>query len=315
MRATLSHHLGIGCLPTRNIAALLLLLAALLTGCAGGTADFNGPDAPQFVPYPADKRPRIALVLGAGGPRGFAHVGVLKVLEANGIQADLVVGASVGSLIGALYANGVPAAEIEKIALAIDPKRFIGVSTSGLTGNGAALEAFARELTGGKPLEGFQRKLAVTAARRDNNVLAVFTRGNTGAAVRASSATPGRFAPVRIRGIEYHDGDEAQPVPIRVARDLGAEFVIAVDVSAYLERMPAEAPEPWRIRDRKRTALIERERPLADVFIHPDLNYYAGISEAYRLMCIKRGEEAARAALPKILELLRSPTTPRSKQQ
>ena len=147
-------------------------------------------------------------------------------------------------------------------------------------------------------------KLAVTAARRDTNVLAVFTRGNTAAAVRASSATPGQFAPVRIRGVEYHDGDEAEPVPIRAARALGAEVVIAVDVSAYLEKTPAEAPEAWRVRDRRRSALIELERPFADVFIHPDLNYYAGISEAYRRMCIQRGADAARAAIPKIRELL-----------
>ena len=283
----------------------ILALIVFLAGCAGGIAEFNGPDAPQFAPYPPEKRPRLALVLGGGGPRGFAHVGVLKVLEANGIQPDLVVGASVGAMIGALYANGLSAAEIEKIALEIDPKRFIGVSTSGFSGNGAALENFIREHTNAKPLEGLKRKLAVTAARRDNNLLTVFTRGNTGAAVRASSATPSQFAPVRIRGVEYHDGDEAQPVPIRAARDLGAALVIAVDVSAYLERTPTTAPEAWRVRDRKRTALIEGERPLADVFIHPDLNYYASISESYRLMCIERGEEAARAALPRIRESMR----------
>ena len=287
------------------LVALMLLLASLLGGCTGGIAEFNGPDAPQFAPYPPAKRPHLALVLGAGGPRGFAHIGVLKVLEANGIQPDLVVGASVGAMIGAIYANGTSAAEIEKMALAIDPTRFIGVSTNGFEGNGDALEAFVREQTGGKPIESFQRKLAVTASRRDNNLLAVFTRGNTAAAVRASSATPGQFAPVRIRGIEYHDGDEAQPVPIHVARELGADIVIAVDVSAYLESTPSEAPKAWRLRDRKRTALIEQERPLADVFIHPDLNYYAGISEEYRRMCIQRGEQAARTALPKIRESLR----------
>ncbi len=287
-----------------RVAACFIALALFLGGCSGGVAEFNGPDAPQFVPYPPDKRPRVALVLGGGGPRGFAHIGVLNVLEANDIQPDLVVGASVGGIIGALYANGLSAAAIQKIALDIDPTRFIGVSTSGFTGNGGAIEEFVRAHTGGKPLEGFQRKLAVTVAKRDNNTLAVFTRGNTGAAVRASSATPGQFAPVRIRGTEYLDGDEAQPVPIRVARDLGADVVIAIDVSAYLEKTPAEAPEAWRVRDRRRTALIEQERPFADVFIHPDLNYYASISEAYRLMCIKRGEEAARAALPKIREAL-----------
>ncbi len=277
-----------------------LLLSTLLLGCAGGIAEYSGPDAPHFVAFSAAEPPRIALVLGGGGPRGFAHIGVLKVLEANGIEPDLVVGASVGALIGAFYAHGMTAAEIEKIALDFDAKRFIGISTEGFTGNGGALEAFIRDLTGGKSLNAFKRKLAVTAARRDNNALAVFTRGNTAAAVRASSASPGRFAPVRIAGVEYHDGDEAQPVPIRVARELGAKLVIAVDVSAYLERTPPSAPAAWRIRDQKRTALIEQERPLADVFIHPDLNYYASITESYRLMCIQRGEAAATAALPKI---------------
>ena len=315
--------LTLGTLPQRRpnlaratslLAAWTLLVAAFLAGCAGGIAEFNGPDAPQFVPFPPGKRPHIALVLGAGGPRGFAHIGVLKVLEANGIEPDLVVGASIGALIGAIYANGVSATSLEKIALEIDPKRFIGISTTGLTGSGDALEAFVRAQTGGKPLEGFQRKLAVTAARRDNNVLEVFTKGNTGAAVRASSATPGQFAPVRIRGVAYHDGDEAQPVPVRIARELGADIVIAVDVSAYLERTPTSAPDSWRARDRKRTALIESERPLADVFIHPDLDYYAGISEGYRLMCIKRGEAAALAALPKIREALRGSAVKPSKQ-
>lgn len=276
-----------------------------MVGCAGNVAEFNGADAPQFVAFAADQRPRVALVLGAGGPRGFAHVGVLKVLEANGIEADLVVGASVGSLIGTLYANGMKAAEIEKIALDIDPLRFIIVSTSGLAGNGRALQNFISDQTGAKPIEGFNRKLAIVAARRDNNELAVFTKGNTAAAVRASSASPGQFAPVRIRGVEYHDGDEAQPVPSRIARELGALVVIAVDVSAYLERTPPSVPEAWKKRDQKRTGLIAAERNLADVFIHPDLDYYASISHAYRLKCIARGEAAAKAALPQIAEALK----------
>lgn len=315
MRLTLTHHLFSREASTQKLALKILAVVALLGGCAGDIAEFNGPDAPRFAPYTPEKRPQLALVLGGGGPRGFAHVGVLKVLEENGIQPDLVVGASVGSLIGALYAHGLTAGEIEKIALSLDPVRFIGVSTSGLMGNGAALESFIRERTDGKPLEGLRRKLAVTAARREDNLLAVFTQGNTGVAVRASSATPSQFAPVRIQGVVYHDGDEAQPVPVRAARDLGAAVVIAVDVSAYLERTPAEAPENWRVRDRKRTALIESERPLADVFIHPDLNYYASISETYRLMCIKRGEEAARAALPSIREAMSRvpPVLPRSR--
>ena len=279
---------------------VMLIVVALIAGCAGGVAEFNGPDAPSFTPYPADKRARIALVMGAGGPRGFAHIGVLKVLEENGIEADLVVGASVGAMIGALYANGMSAKEIEKIALDLDAKKFIGISTSGFKGNGNAVESFMHELTNGKPLDGMKRRLAVTVAATRDNTLHVFNRGNTGVATRASSATPGQFFPVKIRGVEYHDGDEAAPVPIKAARELGADVLIALDVSAYVSAIPSEAPDNWGDRDRKRAAMVDAEKKYADVFIHPDLGYYASISDGYRRMCIKRGEEAARAALPAI---------------
>jgi NTE family protein len=282
----------------RKIVALFVVV--LLAGCAGGVAEFNGPDAPSFTPYPADKRARIALVMGAGGPRGFAHIGVLKVLEENGIEADLVVGASVGAMIGALYANGISAKEIEKIALNLDAKKFIGISTSGFKGNGNAVESFIREFTDDKPLDGMKRRLAVTVAATRDNTLHVFNRGNTSAATRASSATPGQFFPVKIRGVEYHDGDEAAPVPIKAARELGADIVIALDVSAHVSAIPSEAPDEWGSRDRKRAAMVDAEKKYADVFIHPDLGYYASISDGYRRMCIKRGEEAARLALPAI---------------
>jgi NTE family protein len=288
----------------RKIAVLIMV--ALIAGCAGGIAEFNGPDAPSFTPYPADQRARIALVMGAGGPRGFAHIGVLKVLEENDIEADLVVGASVGAMIGALYANGMSAQEIEKIALNLDAKRFIGISTSGLKGNGNAVESFIRELTSGKPLDGMKRRLAVTVASTRDNALHVFNRGNTSAATRASSATPGQFFPVKIRGVEYHDGDEAAPVPIKAARELGADVVIALDVSAYVSAIPSEAPDDWGTRDRKRAAMVDAEKKYADVFIHPDLGYYASISDGYRRMCIKRGEDAARVALPAIHAAIRA---------
>jgi len=203
-----------------------------------------------------------------------------------------------------LYADRTPASEIEQIAIDLDPKRFIGVSSSGLTGNGAAIESFIIERVGGKPLQGFPRKFAVTAATLGDNALTVFNHGNTAAAVRASAATPGQFAPVRIRGVEYHDGDEAQPVPIKVARDLGAQVVIAVDVSAYVRAIPPQAPPEWAVRDRARAAKVAAQEGYADVLIHPDLGYYAGIKEEYRRMAIQRGESAALAALPKIREAL-----------
>lgn len=295
----------------RKAAAPFLLMLALLTGCAGGIADYSGPDAPSFAPYPPAQRPRVALVLGAGGPRGFAHIGVLNVLEAAGIDADLVVGASVGAMIGALYADRTPAKEIEKIALDLDPKRFIGVSSEGFRGNGGAVADFIADITHSKPLDGFPRKLVVTAAAQGDNALTMFNRGSTAAAVRASAATPGQFAPVKIRGITYHDGDEAQPVPIRAARDLGAQVVIAVDVSAYVTAIPANVPATWASRDRMRAGKVAEQASYADVLIHPDLGYFAGINEQYRRMCIRRGEEAARLALPKIREALAKLAAPR----
>jgi NTE family protein len=285
-------------LPWRSLVASSAVL--LLSSCAGTIAEFNGPDAPRFAPYATNDRPRIALVLGAGGPRGFAHIGVLKVLEENGIEADLVVGASIGAMVGALHASGTSAKELETIALDFDVKRFIGISASGFKGNGDAIQTFISERTHGKPLEAMRRKLAMTAARKSDNVLTVFNVGNTAAAARASSATLGQFMPVRILGVEYHDGDEAAPVPIKVARDLGARVVIAVDVSAYVSAIPGEAPESWVVRDKKRASMVAAEKPFADVLIHPDLGYYASISDAYRRMCIARGEAAARAALPAI---------------
>lgn len=283
---------------------LALITGALLAGCAGGVAEYNGADAPHFSPYPDNDRPRVALVLGAGGPRGFAHVGVLKVLEENGIETDLVVGASVGAMLGTLYANGSRAAEIERLALELDASRFIGISTKGLTGNGRAIEQFVFDNAGRKPLDGFARKLAVTAARASDLGLTVFNRGSTPPAVRASSATPRQFAPVRINGVEYVDGDEAEPVPIKVARELGAAVVIAVDVSAHVSAIPANAPPAWTVRDRARAAKVAAQSQYADVLIHPDLGYYADIREPYRLMCIERGAAATRQALPRIREAM-----------
>jgi len=287
-----------------RLSRRLIILAATglvgLGGCVGGIAEYNGTDAPRFAPYPPDQRPRVALVLGGGGPRGFAHIGVLKVLEENGFEADLVVGASVGAMLGALHANGMTAGEIEKLALDLDPKRFIGIATSGLAGDGNGIFRWVDELTNGRPLEGMRKKLAVTAARRSDNQLTIFNVGNTAAAVRASSAMPGQFSPVRIRGVEYVDGDEATPVPIKAARMLGAHIVVAVDVSAYVSAIPVDAPTAWQVRDLTRAATVATEAAFADVLIHPDLGYYAGISQDYRKMCIARGAAAARVALPKI---------------
>ncbi len=291
-------------MQNKTLKFLSVFLLLSVVACADSIVHYDGADAPNFVPYPANQQPRIALVLGAGGPRGFAHIGVLKVLEENGIEPDLVVGASVGAMIGALYANGMRAADIEKIALEIDAVQFLQVSSAGVNGSGGAVASFIARYTGGKLLDGLKRKFATVAAKQDNREMTIFNRGNTGAAVRASSALPNKFAPVKIRGVTYVDGDEASPVPIRAARKLGAAIVIAVDVSAYVSAIPSGVPTVWSNRDRQRASMIAAEIDDADAFIHPDLGYYAGISDGYRRMCIARGEAATRAAMPAIKSAL-----------
>ncbi len=290
----------------RLVLGLVTLVTLLISGSCAPLVDFRGKDAPHFVaPSASAPRPRLALVLGAGGPRGFAHVGVLKVLEADGIQPDLIVGASVGALIGALSANGHRAAELERLALDLNVFQLLDIDPlAGGKSRGHAIQQFVNRRVNYRPIEQLRSPFAATVTHIATGELRIFNRGDTGVAVRASSANPSGFLPTVIRGEQYMDGDEASPVPIRAARALGARFVIAVDVSAYPERAPADVPQTWLQRDYKRKRMIEAEAPEADVVIHPDLGYYAGINADYRMRCIARAEEATRAALPRIRAVL-----------
>jgi len=282
----------------RCTAIALVLLAA---ACSPGTRDYVAADAPRYdASADMGPRPRIALVLGGGGPRGFAHIGVLKALEANGIEPNMVVGTSVGAMIGALYADGHKAAELERIALDINPLKFVNFSMQGVNGSGDAVEDFINDLVQNKPIERLRRHFVAVAARLPDRRIEVFNVGNTGVAVRASSALPGKFLPTRIKGVDYMDGDEATPVPILAAHDLGADVIIAVDVSAYVEHTPPEVPLDWRVRDRRRADQVSRESGLANVLIHPDLGYYASIKDEYRRRSIALAERLTVEALPKI---------------
>ena len=276
-----------------------LLVAVSLAAC----------HAPETVPperlpsFDASRvgRPNVALVLGGGGPRGFAHVGVLKVLEEAGIAPDLIVGASVGSMVGALYAGGMSAAQLEREALDLDVIRFFELRMlGGKRATGAVTQEWVNERVGGRTMEALGKPLVATAIRQRDGKLALFNRGDTGLAVRASSASPETFEPVRIGDETYLDGDDASPVPIRVARELGARFVIAVNVAAHPETTPANAKPEWVDKDARRARLVAQEAPQADVLLHPDIGYYAGHSMEYRKRVIALAESYTRAQLPAI---------------
>ena len=260
--------------------------------------------APGRIPrfeQPVAQHPRIALVLGSGGPRGFAHIGVLKVLEEIGVRPDLIVGSSVGAMVGALYAGGYDARRLETLALDLNMLRLYEVrQLLGKPATGRPVEELVNEALNDRLVEQLGIPVAIAATRLRDRQLVIFNRGDTGLAVRASAADPDNFEPVRIGGEMYADGDEVSPVPIRVARQLGAQFVIAVDVSAYAESTPANMPAKWIDKDRRRAAQVALEAPVADVVLHPDIGYYAGQSKAYRQRVIGSAERYTRERIPAI---------------
>jgi NTE family protein len=279
-----------------------LLAPTALIGCAEIGTGYAEADTPGEAPikWPQGK-PRTALVLGSGGPRGFAHVGVVKALEAQGIEPALVVGASAGAIVGALYAARLSAREIESLALDLGvrqiadpalwrPNRFIG----------RALQDTIVRATKRERMEDLPRAFVAVAARVSGGKLAAFAKGHLGAAVRASAALPSMFLPVTVGGELYEDGDMVSPVPIRVARRLGATRVVAVDVSAWVEDEPPQVYESWRKRDAERRAIITEEARDADYMLRIRLPYYAGASREYRENVIALGEQQTALATDRI---------------
>ena len=220
-------------------------------------------------------RPLVALVLGAGGSRGFAHVGVIKALEAAGIRAEVIVGSSSGSVVAALYAGGYDAQALETMALGIEDSDLIDFTLFGPGRvQGEALQDYVNKVLRNRSIETLERAFAVVVTERATNAMTVFNRGNTGLAVRASSSMPNVFWPVLIEGREYVDGGLTSRVPVPVARNMGADVVIAVDVS-------------WR---------GSREVDAADVAIRPVTPRTRALDFSARVEAIAAGEEAARIA-------------------
>jgi len=232
------------------------------------------------VPIKA-QRPVLGLVLGAGGARGFAHVGVIKALEAAGLEADVVVGTSSGALVASFYAAGMKAQTLEAMALKLEDDDIFDFTLFGPSRvEGARLQQFVNDALNGRAIEALAKPFAAVAAERDSGRMAVFNRGNTGIAVRASASVPRLFWPVVINGQFYIDGGVASRVPAALAREMGADVVIAVDIS-------------WR-------PAVDADA--ADVIIRPQAVRSRMNDFQHRQTNIAAGEAAARAMIPQIRE-------------
>lgn len=281
-----------------------LLACTLFLAACGKPAPVPPDRLPRYQPL-SGPAPRIALVLGSGGPRGFAHIGVLQVLEEAGIHPDLIVGSSVGAMVGVLYAAGYDARTLRHLAEDLDMTRFLEWRRLvHRPATGAPIQAFVNDKLRHRTLESLRIPVGVAVTRLSDHTLVVFDHGDAGLAVRASAADPDNFAPVEIGGEKYADGDELSPVPIQAARAMGARFVIAVDVSAYVQTTPPGVPQAWIAKDARRAVQIRAESSQADVMLHPDIGYYAGYDEKYRERVMAAAQAYTRAHLPKICAAL-----------
>jgi len=292
------------------LRATPIALLALLSACA------NLPDKSAAPPA----APKIALALGGGAARGFAHVGVIKALEAQGIVPDIIVGTSAGSVVAALYAGGANGFELQKLALSMEDG---AVSDWVLPDRGfirgEALQNFVNKALVNRPMNALPRKLAVVATELQTGEMTVLRSGDVGLAVRASSSVPGVFQPVRIGGREFVDGGLVSPVPAKVARDMGADLVIAVDISskpknAKVSSMIDVLLQTFTIMS---TTVAQYQLGQADVVIRPDVGSIGGTDFQSKHLAILEGEKAAaekmeqiRAALAKIGRPVAAPLIP-----
>ncbi|WP_236105801.1 patatin-like phospholipase family protein [Pandoraea fibrosis] len=302
-----------------------LAMAAVLAGCASAPrvdSQGNVPVAPTSPVPPVAQTPtvpatpiappkvvrplKIGLALGGGAARGFAHVGVIKALEARGIHADIVVGTSAGSVVGAMYASGLNGFQLNRLASTMDEASIsdwtMPFRSRGML-RGEALQSYVNKILKDRPIEQMPRQLGIVATDLQSGAPILFRRGNTGQAVRASSSVPGVFEPVHIGSRDYVDGGLVAPVPAEYARQMGADFVIAVDISANPTAQATQGQfdilmQTFTIMGQS-IKQYELEKN-ADVVIRPSLAKMAASDFQGRNRAILAGEEAVAKLWPEI---------------
>lgn len=255
------------------------------------------------------KRPRVGLVLGGGAARGFAHVGVIRVLEREKIPIDLIVGTSVGSLVGAIYADKKNSFELEWTAFSLEEKDLFDYTfispTQGFV-RGERLEEFVLKKVSARELQQMKIPLGVVATDIQNGEVVVLQNGSVARAVHASSAIPGIFIPVRYQGRLLVDGGVLNNVPVDVARKMGAQVVIAVNLdggrkAAQVNNIFDAIVQSLQLMAIESTAARLRE---ADVVIQPEVSQIGMIDFSRKKELLALGIQAAEQALPRIREKL-----------
>lgn len=300
-------------------AAVLGLLAA----CGSAPVQTVNRNEPVLATSPVQapvqtRPPRIGLALGGGAARGFAHVGVIQVLEQHGIKPDVVVGTSAGSLVAALYASGKNGKELEQSAMQMDEASLtdwtVPFGNRGML-RGAAVARYVSAQTQGRLIEDMVMPLGIVATDLSTGAGILFQRGDTGTAVRASSSVPGVFQPVNIGGRDYVDGGLVAPVPVGYAQQMGAELVIAVDISSPPEANSASDTlkvmlQTFSIMGK---SINRHELKSAHVVVRPELAGVGSAAFAERQRSMAAGRSAMEAAMPKLREQLSALAKPRTK--
>lgn len=273
----------------------------LLSGCGSFLNNTDPSTAPVTV---KPREPVVALVLGGGGVKGFAHVGVIKVLESQGIKPAIVVGTSVGSFVGALYASGLSAFELQKVALNIEESdiRDLVLSKQGFL-MGDKLQQFVNLHVQNKPIQSLPIQFAAVATALDTGEKVAFNYGDVGQAVRASCSIPNVFLPTRIAGRQYVDGGLVSPIPVLTAKEMGADVILAVDISAKPKKS-MDSMGWWGLLDQSISILsqqaIKLELSLASVVIQPNVQQAQALNLDQRHVFLLEGEQAAQNQLPAI---------------
>ncbi len=280
---------------SKGLLCLLVIIAFTVTSCAHKEIK------------PAAGPARIAVVLGAGASRGFAHIGVLKVLEANKIPVHMIVGTSAGSFVGSLYAYGFNAFQLQKMSLSMEKGDIVDlcIPDNGFV-KGEKLEEFVNKTVNNTPIEKMRIPFYAVATNIQRGTEMVFGRGNTGMAVRASCSIPGVFRPVKIENSLYVDGGVVSPVAVDAAKRLGAHVVIAVDVSSDIDSTQPETTVGTILQSigimYAKLSAIQLAR--ADVVIRPKVGYIASDDFSKRHEAVLEGEKAAMEALPAIQNIV-----------